>query len=235
MLVKFGNFKEGSYKGIAQKAVYGLHDDMYEMLKPFLHKDLSILDFGCGEGAFSQRLVDLGFNVDACDIDTTQVKAKVNNLITLDLNKPNISDSFNKKYDCIIAMEVIEHVESPWKFIRDMMSILNNSGIILLSTPNISNFASRLRFFMRGTFLGFEKNDLSYGHISPMNFFYLENMFKSLELKILDKKCVGKFPLIHFVNPSIFMMFRNFIIPFFYPFMSGDKNGRSLSYIIKKQ
>jgi 2-polyprenyl-3-methyl-5-hydroxy-6-metoxy-1,4-benzoquinol methylase len=137
-------------------------------LLPFLKTDFRILDFGCGEGAFSQRLTDLGFVVDVCDIDTSQIKAKTNSIIQIDLNKENLSDNFHYKYDCIIAMEIIEHIENPWKFMRDISSLLKENGIVLISTPNVANFASRIRFLMRGNLLGFEKENLFYGHITPI-------------------------------------------------------------------
>ncbi|OIP01901.1 MAG: hypothetical protein AUJ97_06615 [Bacteroidetes bacterium CG2_30_32_10] len=233
--LKIGNYKPSEYKGIQEKAAYRLHSDLFEMITPYLKEGMYALDFGCGEGAFSQRLKDFGCKVDACEIDIKQVKAKVDNLIYLDLNKENIVDNFERKYDCIIAMEVIEHIENPWKYMRDMKNLLKQDGFILISTPNISNFASRLRFFMRGSFLGFEKNDLEYGHITPLNYFSLEHLFITLDFEILAKSPAGAFPILFFVNPSIFYFLRNTILPLFYPFMRGDKKGRSLAYILKKK
>lgn len=101
--------------------------------------------------------------------------------------------------------------------------LLNEGGIIILSTPNISNFASRLRFFMKGTFLAFEKNDLSHRHIKPLTTFQLEYLFNCLDLKILNKKAVGTLPIIHFTNIFRFAILRNFILPLFHPFMDVEK------------
>ena len=69
MFIKFGKLKQKSYKGILEIAAYNLHTDVFNMMQPFMKKEDYILDFGCGEGAFSQRLKDNGFQVDACDID----------------------------------------------------------------------------------------------------------------------------------------------------------------------
>lgn len=234
MFIKIGNLKQLEYKGIMEMAAYGLHPQLFSMLEPFLKPGMQILDFGCGQGAFSQRLTDAGMIVDSCDIDIEQIKANVNKKIKLDLNKPDITDSITSKYDMIIAMEIIEHLQNPWKYVGDCLALLKKDGIIVLSTPNISNFASRLRFFMRGSLIAFEKTDLAHGHITPLSFIQLENMFNSYNLEILKKGFAGDVPIFHFAGLSTFSLLRNTALPLFYPFMSGPKRGRALVYILRK-
>ncbi len=48
------------YKGIRIKADWGLHEQIADICVKYLVKDTKILDFGCGEGALSQRLYDIG-------------------------------------------------------------------------------------------------------------------------------------------------------------------------------
>lgn len=235
MLIKFGDLKQTEYKGIQELAAFRLHTEVFGMLEPFLKKGMKVLDFGCGQGAFSQRLVDTGMIVDVCDLDIDQVKANVNKKYKLDLNEPGIQDSITDKYDVIISMEIIEHIHNPWKYLADSISLLKDGGIIVLSTPNVSNFISRLRFLMKGTLLAFEKNDLAHGHITPLTFIQLENMFKFYNLEIVKKGFAGTVPLFHFYGFSRFILLRNTILPLLYPFMSGPKKGRALVYILKKQ
>jgi 2-polyprenyl-3-methyl-5-hydroxy-6-metoxy-1,4-benzoquinol methylase len=234
MFIKIGALKQVEYNGIMEMAAFGLNPQVFNILKPFLKPDMHILDFGCGQGAFSQRLADAGMIVDSCDIDTDQIKAKVNKKIKLDLNKPDITDSITSKYEMVIALEIIEHLQNPWKYLEDCINILKDDGIIVLSTPNISSFTSRLRFFMRGSLIAFENNDLAHGHISPLSFIQLENMFKNYNLQILKKGFAGDVPIFHFFGLSTFSIFRNSILPLFFPFMSGPKRGRALVYILKK-
>lgn len=234
MFIKIGNLEQEEYKGIQEMAAYGLHTDVFKMLAPFLVKEMNILDFGCGQGAFSQRLLDAGMRVDACDIDTDQIKAKVNRKITLDLNRKDLKSSIPDKYDLVVALEIIEHLENPWKYLADCLDLLKDEGIIVLSTPNIASFPSRLRFFMRGTLTAFEKPDLDHGHITPLSYVQLENMFGYYKLRVLKKGYAGAIPFLHFFNLSLFSLLRNTILPFFYPFMSGPKRGRALVYILQK-
>jgi len=234
MIFKFGKFNHTEYNGIQELAAYNLHSDVFRILKPFLKKGLTVLDFGCGKGAFSQRLVDAGMIVDICDINIEQVKATVNRKYKLDLNTQDVPSLITQKYDVIIAMEIIEHLQNPWKYLSDCVSLINEGGIIVLSTPNISNFISRLRFLMKGSLLAYEKADLAHGHITPLSFIQLENMFEFFKLEILVKGFAGPVPLFHFYEFSRFTFFRNTILPLLYPFMAGPKSGRALVYLLQK-
>jgi 2-polyprenyl-3-methyl-5-hydroxy-6-metoxy-1,4-benzoquinol methylase len=233
MFIKIGNLPQLEYNGIQEMAAYGLHSDVFKMLEPYLKKDMTVLDFGCGKGAFSQRLADAGMIVDSCDIDTDQIKASVNRIIKLDLNN-EIRDSITGKYDVIVALEIIEHLQNPWKYIGDCLELLKKDGIIVLSTPNIASFPSRLRFFMRGTLIAFEIPDLNHGHITPLSYVQLENMFGFFNLRVLKKGYAGIIPFFHFFGFSTFSIFRNSVVQLFYPFMTGPKRGRALVYVLKK-
>jgi len=232
-IIQIGNDKPVYYKGILQKAARTLHSEVIESSTKYLKMGETVLDFGCGEGAFSQRLKDTGYKVDACDIDGGQLKAAVDSFVQLDLNNENILVNFKQTYQVIFSMEVIEHVENQWKFMRDIKSLLKPGGYLILTTPNVSHFASRIRFLLRGTFLGFETQDFDHGHISPINGLHLEYIFANTGFEIVEKKYLIDIPLFHFQNISVFMLFRNILGPLMFPFMKGAKRGRVLYYVVK--
>jgi hypothetical protein len=87
---------------------------------------------------------------------------------------------------------------------------------------------------MRGTLLAYEKTDLVHGHITPLSYIQLENIFNFYNIEILRKGYAGTIPFWHLFGLSVFSFFRNIILPFFYPFMTGPKRGRSLVYILRK-
>jgi SAM-dependent methyltransferase len=43
-------------------------------------------------------------------------------------------------FDTIICGEFIEHLENPYKFLRDCRKLLQNNGLLILSTPNPAGF-----------------------------------------------------------------------------------------------
>ena len=234
MFIKIGHLKPDNYKGIEELAAYRLHSDIFGLVKPCLKNKMHVIDFGCGQGAFSQRLIDSGLIVDGCDINTGQIKAEINRKFNIDLNNDLDPSLFPEKYDLAVALEIVEHLHDPWKFLTGCLSILKPGGILVLSTPNISNFVSRLRFLMRGSLWAFEKADLKHGQITPLSFVQLENMWECYGLEVLKKGYAGPVPLFHLSGFSFFSLLRNTLLPILFPFMAGPKNGRSLVYILRK-
>jgi 2-polyprenyl-3-methyl-5-hydroxy-6-metoxy-1,4-benzoquinol methylase len=235
MFLKFGPLPQQHYKGIAERAAYSLHHDVAHIASSYIKKGETALDIGCGEGAFAQRMIDRDITVDGCDIDVDQIKASLRTTVQLDLNQPGFSSHFTQRYDNVFAIEIIEHIENPWKLIRDAISVLKENGTLIISTPNISNFASRLRLGMTGRLLAFEKNDLKHGHITPLPYFQLEYMFEQCGLSILQRSHGGVMPLFHFTDLSRFNVLRNTVLPLLYPLMGGPKKGRSLVYVLRKR
>lgn len=160
------------YKDIRIKADTGLHEQLEDVVKSILGPGSSILDFGAGEGALSQRLKDCGYNICSVDIDETNFKADTN-FEKLDFNNPAEVNIFLKKnrlkYDLVLGIEVIEHVENPWEYIKNLKSLVKKGGHIVISTPNITSWYSRWRFLLHGKFHQFDQIDELYGHINPIS------------------------------------------------------------------
>ncbi len=112
-------------------------------------KGLKILDIGCGGGLLCEPMARLGAEV--VGIDVVEKNIKVASLhakkMKLDIEYRHISaeDLLRKKpkFDVILNMEVIEHVDSPTFFIEICSNLLKSRGIIFCSTIN-KNFKSYL-------------------------------------------------------------------------------------------
>ena len=107
--------------------------------KPF--KNLDILDIGCGGGLLSEPMSILGANVTGIDPSEKNIKiAKLHsiknklkiNYICSSPEKINI----NKKYDIILNMEVVEHVENINFFIKSSSKLLKKNGLMFVATLN---------------------------------------------------------------------------------------------------
>ena len=107
--------------------------------KPF--KNLNILDIGCGGGLLSEPMSRLGGNVTGIDaseknIISAKVHAKQNNLnISYFCNSPENFKS-NKKFDLILNMEIVEHVEDVNFFIKKSSELLKKNGLMFVATLN---------------------------------------------------------------------------------------------------
>lgn len=109
-----------------------------------------VLEVAAGSGAFTRRLLQLGYAVEACDLYPEQFKVGEVPVKFADLSKsiPYESDSF--EYLC--CLEGIEHLEDQFAFVRECWRVLRPGGRLLLSTPNVLGLASRWRYFWTGFF-----------------------------------------------------------------------------------
>ena len=102
---------------------------------------VKILDIGCGGGLLSEPMSKLGaqvFGIDASEknINVAKLHAKKNNL---DINyKCTSPEKFNTeiKFDVILNMEIVEHVEDVDFFLKSCSKLLKKNGIMFVATLN---------------------------------------------------------------------------------------------------
>ena len=104
-------------------------------------KGLEILDIGCGGGLMSEPMTRLGGNVTGIDASEKNIKiAKVHskknrlkiNYLTASPEKLNEIE----KYDVILNLEIIEHVEDVNLYLKSCFSLLKKNGLMFTATLN---------------------------------------------------------------------------------------------------
>ena len=104
-------------------------------------KSLKILDIGCGGGLLSEPMCRLGANVVGIDASEKNIKvakfhAKKNKLkIDYRVASPEMLKT-KVKFDVILNMEIIEHVEDVNFFIKESSKLLKKDGIMFIATLN---------------------------------------------------------------------------------------------------
>lgn len=138
------------------------------------------LDVGAGTGELI-RLVRERFKAEsaACDYTDQLMKLPGQRVEIANLNSqplPYAASSF----DLITATEVIEHLEHFRETLREFFRVLEPGGMCVLTTPNVLNLNSRLRFlwFGFGNLFGplpVKHGELfsTGGHINPVSYFYI--------------------------------------------------------------
>ena len=100
-----------------------------------------ILDIGCGGGLLSEPMCRLGANVTGIDasqknISIAKLHAKKSNLnIDYICTSPEKMNS-KEKFDVILNMEIIEHVEDVNFFLESCSALLKKNGIMFVATLN---------------------------------------------------------------------------------------------------
>tara|TARA_Y100000590_G_C15602788_1_gene970782 strand:+ start:479 stop:1204 length:726 start_codon:yes stop_codon:yes gene_type:complete len=104
-------------------------------------KKMNILDIGCGGGLMSEPMARLGANVTGVDaskknIEVAKLHAKKMGLKIKYIHGNLESLKFNKKFDVILNLEVVEHVANLDAFINHCSKALKNDGLMFVATLN---------------------------------------------------------------------------------------------------
>jgi 2-polyprenyl-6-hydroxyphenyl methylase/3-demethylubiquinone-9 3-methyltransferase len=102
---------------------------------------INILDIGCGGGLLSEPMTRLGANVTGIDasnknISIAKLHAKKNNLKINYLCSSPEKLKIQKKFDVILNMEIIEHVEDINFFMNSCSKLLKKNGLMFVATLN---------------------------------------------------------------------------------------------------
>jgi len=98
----------------------------------------NICEIGCGVGILSSKLGKSGFNVNAFDLDRNAVRLAKRHSKNENVNffsADVLRMDTKKKYDLVLAVEVIEHIKDDAQAIKNIGKMLNPNGFFLLTVP----------------------------------------------------------------------------------------------------
>jgi 2-polyprenyl-3-methyl-5-hydroxy-6-metoxy-1,4-benzoquinol methylase len=146
-----------------------------------IKKGENILDFGCGSGLLSYYIAhNYDANVLGIDISSKVIDEVKNSPLFCEKTEFLQGDIFsmkiNRKFDKIICVEVLEHVENDENLLNVFYKILKPGGALFLTTPLKSQPLHRIRMKL----FGFDSFDLKVGH--------LRRYSQSELIKIMEKQ-----------------------------------------------
>jgi 2-polyprenyl-3-methyl-5-hydroxy-6-metoxy-1,4-benzoquinol methylase len=155
----------------------GLHQFVADqVLARYARSGVRAIDLGAGPGAMAARLLARGCEVLAVDRNSNGFEAAAPHK-SLDFDQADFASQLGcSSFGLITAIEVIEHVESPIGFLRNIGRLLAPGGVAVITTPNVDSFPARCKFFLRGRIRMMDTySDPT--HISPIFFDLLQRQF----------------------------------------------------------
>lgn len=165
----------------------------------FVGNQKKVLEIGAGPGSILHVLKDLNH----CDITALEVfpdyveklKEFCPNVISADLNDPHWNKKFSEeqKFDVVVAADVLEHLYDPLSCLKNMTTLLNDNGSIVISLPHVGHavIAGCLR---DGDFQYGEWGLLDRTHIRFFGIKNIQQLVEDANLKIVDVRFVVRSP-----------------------------------------
>ena len=98
-------------------------------------RPISILDVGCGNGLFFERLREFG-DVEGIEPAGELVDPRSSNFVKITVAPFDASFKPGKKYDLILMLDVLEHLDAAEEALRHALSLLALDGKILVTVPS---------------------------------------------------------------------------------------------------
>lgn len=109
---------------------------LFAVVRKYLKaKDAKILDVGCGTGAIMKAFKDEGFDI--CGIDYNQTAIDYCHEKGLEATLGSLDDQqfADQSFDCIMALDVLEHIEKDAEAVKKIGRLLKPGGILVATVP----------------------------------------------------------------------------------------------------
>jgi SAM-dependent methyltransferase len=150
-----------------------IHDGVIRLLAG--ERRGALVDLGAGDGTLAERLREEGFDVTAADAVTDDFRP-----VGIEVTAANLNEGIpfaDGQFRAVVSTEVIEHLENPWFFMRELYRITEPGGVVIISTPNLSNVYVRAWYALTGRLYNFlDSAYQNIGHITPIYLWNLKRM-----------------------------------------------------------
>lgn len=162
-------------------------------------KNKRVLEIGCGPGSITKLLMKQGCcRVTGLELDLEAIKKVApycERVMQADLNSsdwPTLLESY-EAFDVVVAADVLEHLYDPWVTLKRMVSLIGQSGYLVISLPHVGH-AAIAACLINGDFDYRDWGLLDRTHIRFFGLKNIKDLFSQAGLKIIEAAYVVKPP-----------------------------------------
>lgn len=167
-------------------------------LKPLLSEKTKILEIGCGNGVVMKQFEDyLGRPIEGCDLNRFAINNLVDNLSgTVYLyDIYDLDSSLIDKFDIILLLDVIEHIDDVKEFIDNALKHLKKDGKLVVNVPAHNWLYSKFDFVV--------------GHKRRYNLAEIKNTFRQSNIDLLNVNYWGFSFITLVVLRKLYLIFKS--------------------------
>lgn len=142
---EYFEYEQENEKAFFQLMLLGLKDIEFDIIEEGLGDEKRFLDIGCATGLLLADMKRRGWDAEGVEICAPAadygIRERALSIFKGPLEEADFQD---KTFDIVHLSHVIEHVNDPGAFVRDIFRILKPGGYIICTTPNIQGLQARL-------------------------------------------------------------------------------------------
>ncbi|MEZ4753292.1 MAG: class I SAM-dependent methyltransferase [Bdellovibrionota bacterium] len=158
--------KNGKQKSVAQRYqrknfIGSSHAWAYKQLEN-LSSNARVLDIGPAMGLIGEFLKEQGLtNLSAVEIDA-ETREKIKSIYQQ--VEESIEPFKAQQFDVILMLDVLEHMSDPFAFLEELMPMIAQDALVLISVPNVAHWSVRLPLLF-GVFNLYDRGILDRTHL----------------------------------------------------------------------
>ena len=168
------------------------HQMCLQWIQPMVLKSKLILQLGYGEGLLASALISADAKMDI--VEGSQILAEhAKGVLPKNVFVHNILfENFHPSsgYDCIVATNVLEHVDYPEHLLESIYGWLESDGIVIVSVPNANSIHRQLAVEMgiQSSIYDLSERDHLVGHQRVYDMATLVKQVQAAGFKILERR-----------------------------------------------